>query len=95
MPRSRDRDAMFNRTFDLHYEAVQIYCFRRLRADDVNDAVAEVFLVAWRRIDQLPAGRELPWLYAISRTSSVTHDDHDADKAISERKSPASGVKML
>ncbi len=50
MPRSRDRDAMFNRTFDLHYEAVQIYCFCRLRADDVNDAVAEVFLVAWRRM---------------------------------------------
>lgn len=65
MAQSPDRDATFNRIFHRHHEAVQIYCLRRLPVDDVNDAVAEVFLVAWRRIDEMPDGKELPWLYRI------------------------------
>jgi len=67
MAQSPDRAVTFNRTFVLHHAAVQNYCLRRLPVDDVNDAVAEVFLVAWRRIDQMSAGNELPWLYAISK----------------------------
>ena len=55
---SPDREARFDRLFDLHHDAVQVYCLRRLPTDDVNDAVAEVFLVAWRRIDEAPNGRE-------------------------------------
>jgi RNA polymerase sigma-70 factor (ECF subfamily) len=35
---------------------------------DVNDATAEVFLVAWKKIDRVPAGDEaLPWLYGVAR----------------------------
>jgi RNA polymerase sigma-70 factor (ECF subfamily) len=66
MERSLDRDARFNRIFELHHRAVQAYCLRRLPAADVNDATAEVFLVAWRHIDQVPK-KDLPWLYGISR----------------------------
>jgi RNA polymerase sigma-70 factor (ECF subfamily) len=34
---------------------------------EVNDAVAEVFLVVWRRIDDVPDGDEAPlWLYGIA-----------------------------
>ena len=54
--------------FESHHEAIQRYCFRRLPASDANDAVAEVFLVAWRRIADAPAGDgQLPWLYGIGR----------------------------
>lgn len=54
--------------FTSHREAVWVYCYRRLPRDDVQDAVAEVFLVAWRRIDQAPEGDEtLPWLYGVAR----------------------------
>jgi RNA polymerase sigma-70 factor (ECF subfamily) len=54
--------------FESHHEAIQSYCFRRLPASDANDAVAEVFLVAWRRISDAPIGHgELPWLYGIGR----------------------------
>ena len=28
--------------------------------------MAEVFLTAWRRIDQIPSGSELPWLYGVA-----------------------------
>ena len=34
---------------------------------DVNDAVAEVFLVAWRRRSEVPSGLPLPWLYGVAR----------------------------
>ncbi|MGC2240781.1 MAG: sigma-70 family RNA polymerase sigma factor, partial [Acidimicrobiia bacterium] len=42
----------------------QAYCARRTSPSQVADAVAEVFLVAWRRLDQMPEVDEaLPWLY--------------------------------
>lgn len=44
------------------------YCYRRLDRDDVSDAVSEVFLVAWRKIDQAPADPEaLLWMYGVAR----------------------------
>lgn len=40
---------------------------RRVSSDEVDDAVAETFLTAWRKIDQVPSGDEcLPWLYAVA-----------------------------
>ena len=44
------------------------YCHRRLPPDDANDATAEVFVVAWRKIRDVPQGDEtLSWLYVVSR----------------------------
>lgn len=44
------------------------YCSRRLGVNEANDAVAEVFLVAWRKIDKLPPPDEqLMWLYGVAR----------------------------
>ena len=54
--------------FDAHYEAISRYCHRRLPAGDANDAAAQVFAVAWRKIDQMPDGdAALPWLYGVAR----------------------------
>jgi RNA polymerase sigma-70 factor (ECF subfamily) len=54
--------------FDAHRASIWSYCFRRLPGDDVQDAVADVFLHAWRRIDQAPDGDgRLLWLYGIAR----------------------------
>ncbi|MHB8380291.1 MAG: RNA polymerase sigma factor [Acidimicrobiales bacterium] len=51
-----------------HSRVLLRYSLRRL--DDptsCEDVVAETFLIAWRRWDDLPApGRELPWLYGIA-----------------------------
>ncbi len=58
----------FNQVFAEHYESVSRYCHRRLPPDDANDATAEVFVVAWRKIREVPEGDEvLPWLYGVSR----------------------------
>ena len=39
-----------------HYRQILAYCGRRLPSDDTLDAVADTFLVAWRRRDEIPAG---------------------------------------
>lgn len=68
MAKSPSSDASFRRVFDAHYSSVQRYCVRRLRPADADDAVAEVFLVVWRRINQMPEGDEaLPWLFGVAR----------------------------
>lgn len=68
MAPSQPHEAHFERLYETHHPAIQSYCFRRLAPFDANDAVAEVFLVAWRRIEDAPiGGGELPWLYGISR----------------------------
>jgi RNA polymerase sigma factor (sigma-70 family) len=53
--------------YDLHYPAVLRYAARRVGAEAARDIAAETFLTAWRRIDRVPPGRPLPWLYATAR----------------------------
>jgi RNA polymerase sigma factor (sigma-70 family) len=48
------------------YPAVRAYALRRTSADAAQDVVAETFLVAWRRLDDVPADA-LPWLYGVAR----------------------------
>ena len=68
MSRSPRTDAKFRRLYDEHFVAIRSYCLRRLPVAEVNDAVAEVFLVVWRRIDDVPDGDDAPlWLYGIAR----------------------------
>jgi RNA polymerase sigma-70 factor (ECF subfamily) len=53
---------------DLHYGAVRRYAARRLPPADADDLVAEVFAVAWRRINDVPSGDQaLPWLYPVAQ----------------------------
>lgn len=41
---------------------------RRVQRGEVEDAVSEVFIVTWRKIENLPPDSEvLPWLYGIAR----------------------------
>ena len=40
---------------------------RRTDSESAHDGAADTFLVAWRRIDQVPRDRELPWLYGVAR----------------------------
>lgn len=42
------------------------YVRRRCEADDCADVVADVYLVAWRRFDAIPAD-PLPWLLGVAR----------------------------
>lgn len=56
----------FEQLFRSHYAAVLAYVSRRTPPDRVEDAVAEIFLVAWRRRDRVPED-PLPWLFSVGR----------------------------
>ncbi|HVR33335.1 MAG TPA: sigma-70 family RNA polymerase sigma factor [Acidimicrobiia bacterium] len=61
------RQDSFDAFFESHYDSVYRYCLRRLGAADAEDAAAEVFAVAWRRIDKMPAPQvERAWLLGVA-----------------------------
>jgi RNA polymerase sigma-70 factor, ECF subfamily len=57
----------FKAMYEQHYPAVLRYAARRVGAEAARDIVAETFLTAWRRLDRVPPGQPLPWLYATAR----------------------------
>jgi RNA polymerase sigma-70 factor (ECF subfamily) len=58
---------VFHGLYEQHYPAVLAYCIRRTSRTDAEDAAAEVFTIAWRKIDQVPSGESaLPWLYGVA-----------------------------
>ncbi|MBB4664692.1 sigma-70 family RNA polymerase sigma factor [Conexibacter arvalis] len=83
-----------------HAAAVHAYARRRTDAAAAEDAVAETFLVAWRRLDRVPAGDPLPWLFATARHVLANQRRGDARRAALSARlhaepappRPASGV---
>lgn len=62
-----DDEARFVEIYRRYGKPIQAYCTRRTAGSQVADAVAETFLVAWRRLDQIPEGDgTLPWLYGVA-----------------------------
>ena len=62
-----EREARFRRICDEHTAAVLAYALRRTSREDAADVVAETFLVAWRRLDDVDEQTALAWLYAVAR----------------------------
>jgi len=61
------REERFTAVYRSHCAQVERYVMRRVPADAVADVVAEVFLTAWRKADDLPRADALPWLYGVAR----------------------------
>jgi RNA polymerase sigma factor (sigma-70 family) len=64
-----ERRRRFNAVFASYSSDIVAYCnWRAGSASDAQDAAAEVFLTAWRRLDELPEGDAARvWLYATAR----------------------------
>jgi RNA polymerase sigma-70 factor (ECF subfamily) len=64
-----DTEERFNALYRAHHRAVLLYASRRTDPDTARDVVAETFLIAWRRLDSVPAdsGQAEPWLYGVAR----------------------------
>lgn len=57
----------FNDLYVAHYAAILGYCLRRMGSNEAHDTAAETFVVAWRRIADVPDGDSaLPWLYGVA-----------------------------
>jgi RNA polymerase sigma factor (sigma-70 family) len=60
-------EAPFRSVYDEHRADVLAYFLRRLNPEDAAEATADVFLVVWRRIDQLPPVSERRlWLFGVA-----------------------------
>lgn len=70
-----DRVRRFEELFNLASEQVLGYLVRRVeQPQDAADLMAEVFSVAWRRIDTVPAGDEgRLWLFGVARNVLANH----------------------
>ena|SRR5581483_10693800 len=69
MPAPGDNDARrgrFDAVFAETFAEVRAYVARRADPGTVDDVVSETFLVAWRRLESVPAD-PLPWLLGVAR----------------------------
>src|SRR5258708_37629738 len=64
-----NRAEQFSDLYQRHHEAVLRYALRGTDPETARDVAAETFLVAWRRLDVVPAdsGMAGPWLYGVAR----------------------------
>ncbi|GAB4051312.1 RNA polymerase sigma factor [Catellatospora paridis] len=68
--------ARFTALFDRHRRQVYAYAVTRAGRGAADDIVNDTFLVAWRRLDAVPAD-PLPWLLGVAR--NVVHEQHRAE----------------
>ncbi len=77
-----DRQTRFEDLYRAHAGVVRAYAVRRARSDAIaDDVVSDVFLVVWRRLDDVP-DQPVPWLLAIARRAL-------ANRRRSERRAAA------
>lgn len=64
-----DREQRFTVLFQQTHAALLAYAVRRVAdPSEAADVVAEAFLVAWRRIDEVPDGPDArPWMFGVAR----------------------------
>jgi RNA polymerase sigma-70 factor, ECF subfamily len=60
------RNERFEGLFREHYARVRGYALRRAPGEVAQEVVAETFLVAWRRLEDVPDD-PLPWLFGVAR----------------------------
>jgi RNA polymerase sigma-70 factor (ECF subfamily) len=80
---SPDRKTAYSALFRRHHRAVHRYVTRRAWPDAVDDVVAQTFLIAWRRFEEVPPDA-LPWLLTTARNCLANH-----------RRSAARGAALI
>jgi len=74
------QERRFEALYTAHYQAIAGYVLRRVAAHEADDVIAQVFTVAWRRMDHVPPPPEdRLWLFGVARNSV-------ADQRRSERR---------
>lgn len=89
----------FARFYAVHLDALLTYALRRVAEPaDAADVVADSFLVAWRRVEDLPPGDEARlWLYGVARKVLANHRRGDLRRerlgtALRDRLAQGDGV---
>jgi RNA polymerase sigma-70 factor, ECF subfamily len=71
MPTEPSEAERFASLFRLHYRDVHSFALRRVGQGAAQDVVAETFLMAWRRLKDVP-DPALPWLYQVARYEAAS-----------------------
>jgi RNA polymerase sigma factor (sigma-70 family) len=71
-----DPETRFVALYNDNYRRVLAYCLTRTEPHTAEDVASEVFLIAWRRLADVPA-RELPWLLGVARKLLFKQRDGD------------------
>ncbi|MEI2714033.1 MAG: sigma-70 family RNA polymerase sigma factor [Nocardioides sp.] len=82
-PIPRQQDQRLTELFEAYAPRLLVYASRHAPRTEAEDLVAEAFATAIRRLDDIPAGGEMPWLVgcvrklaANQRRRQSTRDDH-------------------
>ncbi|MEV0898485.1 sigma-70 family RNA polymerase sigma factor [Actinoplanes sp. NPDC049802] len=86
----------FDRLWRDHAAAVLAYARRRVDGDQADEVVAETFVVAWRRLREIPEAAR-PWLFGVARrVSANVRRSEQRREALHDRLAaqpvPAAGV---
>jgi RNA polymerase sigma-70 factor, ECF subfamily len=75
-----DDEARFRSVFEATFEDLLRFVERRVNPLAAEDVVAEVFLIAWRRLSDVPAAPEeaRAWLFAVAQRSLANQRRGDA-----------------
>jgi RNA polymerase sigma-70 factor (ECF subfamily) len=69
-----DASARFRALYAQAYGPLRRWAHHRgIAGADADDVVAEVFTIAWRRFDDIPADAAVPWLYGVARNVARNH----------------------
>lgn len=66
-PVADTREAAFERFFRVHHAAIFAFACRRADPATAHEVTADTFAIAWRKWEELPHERPLPWLYGVAR----------------------------
>lgn len=65
---SSDEHDQLTQLYEQHAGSITEYALRRTTGADAADVVADTFMVAWRRVGDIPPEpNTLPWLYGVAR----------------------------
>lgn len=94
-----DPQTRFEALYAGHNAAVRTYVRRRSDSQDADDVVADVFVITWRRLRDVPDD-PLPWLFGVARRvlanrrRGATRQAALRDRIMSERSSLAQPASM-
>lgn len=75
MSSGTEHETRFRRVYADNFEPLLAYAVRRVdESEDAADVVAETFLIAWRRVSEIPPDDEARlWLYGVARRVLSNH----------------------
>jgi RNA polymerase sigma-70 factor (ECF subfamily) len=70
-----NREARFRAVYQATYDDLLRFVQRRVHPSQAEDVAADVFLVAWRRLDDMPhaIADARPWLFGVARATMLNH----------------------